>query len=353
MVKLGLDCTMISFNVYSQIKKMGYPLIKNRRQFVLVAFNWLPHAFLCFFLIVVSLPMEEIRRPLVDCSAIESSDYDNSLHIWAMFIILAASLIGVSMPYMLSAVMKKNFDYFISVLKCFGAGVIISTAIIHIFLPSVEIFGNECLPEELKGYGAFAGAFCLIGILISLTVQQIAQGHSYDSSGLPRFDDDDKVIETTKVDVFMIESGVAVHSIVVGIAFGLSSEEFVPLLIALCFHQFFEGIALSSIVYQCQKQKKGLNLMLYTIYGLSTPVGVLIGILIHQKYSENNPTSLAIQGIAEAVSSGILLYDGLVNVIGNHFKSGSFVTRSHSKQVVQLVALWFGTCVMSIIGHWA
>lgn len=49
--------------------------------------------------------------------------------------------------------------------------------------------------------------------------------------------------------IYALEFGVAAHSFVIGLALGTASgDEFLPLMIALVFHQLFEGIALGATV---------------------------------------------------------------------------------------------------------
>ena len=50
----------------------------------------------------------------------------------------------------------------------------------------------------------------------------------------------------------VLESGIAFHSVLIGIALGVSDSPCTirPLLAALTFHQFFEGVALGSCLLQ-------------------------------------------------------------------------------------------------------
>ena len=50
----------------------------------------------------------------------------------------------------------------------------------------------------------------------------------------------------------MLETGIALHSVLIGIALGVSNSPCTirPLLAALTFHQFFEGVALGSCLLQ-------------------------------------------------------------------------------------------------------
>lgn len=50
----------------------------------------------------------------------------------------------------------------------------------------------------------------------------------------------------------VLEMGIALHSVLIGIALGVSNSPCTirPLLAAITFHQFFEGIALGSCLIQ-------------------------------------------------------------------------------------------------------
>ena len=47
-----------------------------------------------------------------------------------------------------------------------------------------------------------------------------------------------------RISTIMLEAAVAIHSVIIGIALGVSDAEFVSLWVALCFHQCFEGMGL-------------------------------------------------------------------------------------------------------------
>lgn len=50
----------------------------------------------------------------------------------------------------------------------------------------------------------------------------------------------------------LLEMGIMLHSILIGLALGLAPEDELPvLLIAISFHQFFEGFAISSAALSC------------------------------------------------------------------------------------------------------
>jgi zinc transporter 1/2/3 len=66
------------------------------------------------------------------------------------------------------------------------------------------------------------------------------------------------LIHSNHFSAYLLEVGVAIHSVIVGIAFGLAQTFFSSLLIALLFHQFFEGIALSAIITEARVKNQRL-----------------------------------------------------------------------------------------------
>ncbi|KAJ1550025.1 hypothetical protein HK096_009154 [Nowakowskiella sp. JEL0078] len=200
--------------------------------------------------------------------------------------------------------------------------------------------------------------------------------------------------------------GIALHSIIIGIVLGVSRKEFVPLLTALSFHQFFEGMALSTIIIQTKFKKKSTVIATLIAYGFSTPIGISIGILIVNFFRRDMTSEIIITGILEAFGAGILIYDVLVNIVAPHFlepvvfvrktsdstipvenaiskneqaedietDSGSsqsvhddhihmdenghhvhssFVHETPIGKVIQLLAMYLGAGIMALIGKWA
>jgi len=88
-------------------------------------------------------------------------------------------------------------------------------------------------------------------------------------------------------------------------------------------------------------------------YTLTTPSGIAIGIGINNSFNNNSNANLLAQGILDSISAGILLYDGLVNVLSPHFRSEKFLGSSDKSQFLQLAFLWLGAGVMALIGRWA
>lgn len=280
--------------------------------------------------------------------------------------------------------------------KLFGSGVILATGFVHMLIPSTIALTDKCLPQSFQSYSALSGVFAIVGILLTHLIQTYAgkfikdsqsvvkgsevkhlhasdlastsddvsqqtldnvelqpvvlhhEGHTH-SHGLPS----NLVDPNKRLLVYMLELGIASHSIMVGVALGIATDEFISLLIALSFHQFFEGIALSAVVIEARFEKMIMNHLMVVLYTLTTPIGIVIGIGIHQSFSMDATGSLISQGVIDAVSAGILIYDSLVNVIVPHFTSPYFQTSSAAFQATQFTVFYFGVGIMALIGCWA
>ena len=143
------------------------------------------------------------------------------------------------------------------------------------------------------------------------------------------------------------------YSVIIGIALGVEIDKFKELLAALVFHQFFEGLALATVIIESNFTSKLTPVIMLAFYSLTTPIGIAIGIGIYQSFNANSQTTLLVTGTLDAISAGILIYDSLVNIITPHIACPLFRVTSHQRQACQLLALWTGATIMAVIGRWA
>ncbi|KAL5037705.1 hypothetical protein RTP6_005098 [Batrachochytrium dendrobatidis] len=322
------------------------------------------------------------------CAALLEGYYDSHLHIAAIFIIMATSFIGTLLPILGKKLIQSKASFatysgrtFIVTLKLFGAGVILATALVHMFIPATQALTNPCLPQTFTGYPAFSAVFAIGGIFLTHLIQVFA-GHAIKSRQKEASMSLDKTAITAagqvttpssdlthheghthggalmhaqemQLMVYLLELGIASHSIIIGITLGIVTDEFKTLLIALCFHQFFEGLALSAIVIEADFKKMTMAVCMVIFYTLTTPIGIVIGVSIREFYNANGTQTLISTGALDAISSGILLYDALVNVIFPHFSAESFNSLSPIRKILQLVTMYLGCAIMSFIGVWA
>ncbi|KAA8525225.1 hypothetical protein F0562_006911 [Nyssa sinensis] len=152
---------------------------------------------------------------------------------------------------------------------------------------------------------------------------------------------------------FVLELGIVVHSVIIGISLGVSEspKTIRPLFAALTFHQLFEGIGLGGCISQA-KFKSGAVAIMALFFSLTTPVGIVIGIGITNVYKDNSPTALIVEGIFNAASAGILIYMALVDLLAADFMN----PRMLSNKKLQLganVSLLLGAGLMSLLAKWA
>lgn len=151
----------------------------------------------------------------------------------------------------------------------------------------------------------------------------------------------------------VLELGIVVHSVIIGISLGASDSPSTirPLVAALSFHQFFEGMGLGGCIAQAKfKIKSTVTMILF--FSLTTPGGIAIGIGISSVYDENSPTALIVEGILNSAAAGILIYMSLVDLLAEDFMN----PRVQSKGKLQIginIALLLGAGLMSLLAKWA
>lgn len=141
--------------------------------------------------------------------------------------------------------------------------------------------------------------------------------------------------------------------IFIGITLGISSnaDTVRALMIALIFHQGNEGLALGVLFV-----KAGYNRVKYTLLAAAfiivTPLGIAIGIGVSKNYNGESKAALGTEGVFDAVSAGILIYNGLCDLIVPAF-SDDDMPQSWTMQAAGFGALYTGAAIMALIGKWA
>ncbi|KAK2044240.1 Zinc/iron permease [Colletotrichum somersetense] len=158
----------------------------------------------------------------------------------------------------------------------------------------------------------------------------------------------------------MLEVGILFHSVFIGMTLSVSvGHEFVVLLIAIAFHQTFEGLALGSRIAAIDWHKAGggRNLQPWAMalaYGCTTPVGQAIGLATHRLYSPGSEFGLILVGTMNALSSGLLVFAALVELLAEDFLSDeSWRVLRGSRRVWACLLVFFGAFGMSLVGAWA
>lgn len=163
------------------------------------------------------------------------------------------------------------------------------------------------------------------------------------------------------VKAYMMEISVAIHSIIIGIALGsLSGDENVSslyaLMIAICFHQFFEGVGLGTVIEGARLQMGTTKIMIFSIiFATTVSIGILIGILISKERAPGEGPSVDetyATGCFNSLAAGILIYVALVEMVAEDFQTAS-IAKNYQLKIAMFLALMLGTFIMAVLAIWA
>jgi zinc transporter 1/2/3 len=154
----------------------------------------------------------------------------------------------------------------------------------------------------------------------------------------------------------LLEAGILFHSIFIGMALSVATgTSFAVLLVAISFHQTFEGFALGSRISAIRFPAGSARPWLMALaYGTTTPIGQAIGLAIHRLYDPASQTGLLTVGFMNAISSGLLLFAGLVELLAEDFLSDeSYVTLQGKRRLQACASVVSGAALMALVGAWA
>jgi ZIP Zinc transporter len=152
-----------------------------------------------------------------ECEFAPGEGYNLHIHLLGLFVLLAVSFTGTLLPIICRKLMSNgNGLNLMSYFKMFGAGVLLSTAVIHMFTPAIELLSNPCLSETFTSYSGWAGVLALIGMLCANLLQVGSKKLAKNAETRGRKAEDD-----TRMAVYLLEAGVASHSILIGLSLGV------------------------------------------------------------------------------------------------------------------------------------
>ncbi|XP_041008534.1 zinc transporter 1-like [Juglans microcarpa x Juglans regia] len=325
----------------------------------------------------------------------DQRDKDQALKykLVAISSILVAGALGVCIPMLgktIPALRPEKNIFFI--IKAFAAGVILSTGFIHVLPDAFENLTSPCLAENPWGKFPFTGFVAMVSAIGTLMVDAFAtsyyskshvhnaphgtgpleekvgehdeedhthvhthatHGHAHGPVAYLAQNPGSSELLRNRVISQVLELGIVVHSVIIGISLGASEspKTIRPLVAALTFHQFFEGMGLGGCISQANFKSRAIAIMV-VFYSLTTPVGIAIGIGISNVYNENSSTALIVEGIFNAASAGILIYMALVDLLAADFMN-SRVQSNFKLQIESNVSLLLGAGCMSLLAKWA
>jgi len=157
--------------------------------------------------------------------------------------------------------------------------------------------------------------------------------------------------------VFVLEFGVIFHSVFIGLSLAVAGDEFNTLFIVLVFHQMFEGLGLGTRIADTpwDHSRRFTPWILAGAYALTTPIAIAIGIGVRHSFVPGSRTALIANGCFDAISAGILIYTGIVELMAHEFLySNQFKGKGGLKKMLlaYFVMCW-GAGLMALLGKWA
>uniref|UniRef100_A0A452Y3C7 Zinc transporter 6, chloroplastic n=1 Tax=Aegilops tauschii subsp. strangulata TaxID=200361 RepID=A0A452Y3C7_AEGTS len=154
----------------------------------------------------------------------------------------------------------------------------------------------------------------------------------------------------------VLEIGIVFHSVIIGVTLGMSQDVCAirPLVVALSFHQVFEGMGLGGCIAQAGFGMATVGYMCI-MFSVTTPLGILLGMAVFHMtgYDDSSPNALIIEGLLGSLSAGILVYMALVDLISLDFFHNKMMSSSLKLKKASYIALVLGSASMSILALWA
>ncbi|KAF2452713.1 Zinc/iron permease [Lineolata rhizophorae] len=166
---------------------------------------------------------------------------------------------------------------------------------------------------------------------------------------------DPLVLKKMNLNITLLEGGILFHSIFVGMTISITTDGFIILLVAILFHQMFEGLGLGSRIAQVPYPKGTIRpWVLVCAFGTTAPIGQAIGLLTRNTYDPDSAFGLIIVGVFNAISSGLLIYAALVDLLAEDFLSAEANAILTTKdKVTAFIYVLLGAAGMSVVGAFA
>lgn len=144
------------------------------------------------------------------------------------------------------------------------------------------------------------------------------------------------------------------RQVIIGLTLA-TTDELDTLLVVIIFHQMFEGLGLGTrlAALPLPQHLNWVPLVAGAIYACCTPIGMAIGLGIRTSYNAESATASIVSGILDAISAGILLYTGLVELLAHEFLFNDHMKKAPlGKVIFSLVTVMFGAGIMALLGEY-
>ncbi|CAR28359.1 hypothetical protein ZYGR_0R00930 [Zygosaccharomyces rouxii] len=338
------------------------------------------------------------------------NEYNGNLgaRISSIFVILVTSSALTLFPLIAKKVSWLRVHKYVYLFaRSFGTGVILATAFIHLMDPAYQEIGGFSCVAQVGNWSLYSWCPAIMLTTVYFTflvdlfggvyverkygiahsedhdhaMDAVIAPHVHDDSHLHNMNketvDDSSLSKKDSVDVsvrssqdtlekvisfksefsafLVLEFGVLFHSVMIGLNLGTTGDEFSTLYPVLVFHQAFEGLGigarLSAIDFP--HNKRWWPYVLCMAYGLTTPIAIAIGLGVRKSYQSNSYAVNVVSGVLDAISAGILLYTGLVELLARDFLFNRQRAKTLRELIFNLFCLSWGVGLMALLGKWA
>jgi zinc transporter 1/2/3 len=208
--------------------------------------------------------------------------------------------------------------------------------------------------------------------------------HAHDHNGNLKgpdeqgYETDPRLIAAQLVGVAILEFGVVLHSVIIGLTLAVD-EAFRTLFVVLIFHRkYFSALPLNSRpirnvisaspIEMFEGLGLGSRLAFLTLsprfswvpyaasffYSAMTPLGIAIGLGVRTTYNPGSTTASLVSGTLDALSAGVLLYTGLVELLAHEFLFNPQMRDASTIKVAYACSCMIvGAGIMALLGRWA
>ena len=195
-------------------------------------------------------------------------------------------------------------------------------------------------------------------------------GHSHGGGNVGGGVGDAQTRAQTLLGALLAEFGFTTHSVFIGLAVGVvGDEDLRALLVALCFHQFFEGVALGARLTEAGFSTTA-DAAFAIVFGVSAPLGIGVGVGLASGggLSTAGGTFLLLQGCFDGICAGILLHIGFCLLLRDfprdvqrHCAAGAGAAGKAGegkrafpavRRAAMYAALWGGAGFMAVVGKY-
>ncbi|KAL6231295.1 hypothetical protein BDW75DRAFT_220605 [Aspergillus navahoensis] len=116
-----------------------------------------------------------VKRQTCASGGVDGSEYNTSLHVGALFIILGVSTLACALPILAIRFSRLRIPpAFLFFVRHFGTGVLIATAFVHLLPTAFTLLGDPCLSDFwTTDYSAMPGAISLGGIFLVTLIEMV------------------------------------------------------------------------------------------------------------------------------------------------------------------------------------